>query len=244
MQSPRIGGGQLEQEIWRALKELEASVGAGSPGEPGPQGEQGPQGIQGIQGPQGIQGVKGDTGDQGPEGPQGPQGDPGEDGSGDISGAWPVGSVFISVVSTNPGTLLGFGTWTAFAAGRMLVGLNGADADFDTAEETGGVKTVTLTAAQSGLPQHTHTQNSHNHTQDAHFHTLPVGATDDTAAAFDRADAGSNTGGANATTNVGSTTATNQAATAVNQNAGPTDASQAHTNLPPYIVCYMWKRTA
>lgn len=65
-------------------------------------------------------------------------------------------------------------------------------------------------------PGHTHTQNSHNHTQNAHDHTLPVGATDDTAAAFDRADAGSNTGGANATANVGSTTAVNQAATATN----------------------------
>lgn len=223
MNPPKVGGGQLEQEMWRALKELEASVGAG---QPGPQGEPGP---------------KGNTGDQGPQGDPGVAGDDGADG--DVSACWPVGSVFLSVVSTNPGTLLGFGTWAAFGAGRMLVGFNAADTDFDTVEETGGVKTVTLTAAQSGLPQHTHTQNSHNHTQDAHAHTLPVGATDDTAAAFDRADAGSNTGGANATTSVGSTTATNQAATAVNQNAGPTDASAAHTNMPPYIVVYMWKRT-
>jgi hypothetical protein len=68
-------------------------------------------------------------------------------------------------------------------------------------------------------PGHTHVQNAHNHTQDAHTHTLPVGATDDTAAPFDRSDAGTNASGANATTASGSTAATNQAATAVNQSA-------------------------
>jgi microcystin-dependent protein len=160
------------------------------------------------------------------------------------SEAFPVGSVFIAVVSTNPGTLLGYGTWSAFAAGRMLVGFNAGDTDFDTVEETGGAKTVTLTAAQSGLPQHTHLQNAHTHVQDAHSHTIPVGATDDTSAPFDRADAGTNTGGANATTATGTTPAVNQNATAVNQNAGPSDAAQAHNNMPPYITVYMWKRTA
>ena len=57
--------------------------------------------------------------------------------------AWPVGSVFISVVSTNPNTLLGGGTWSAIATGRMLVGIDAADVDFDTVEETGGAKTHT-----------------------------------------------------------------------------------------------------
>ena len=160
-------------------------------------------------------------------------------GGGNPLDAWPVGSVFIAVVATSPATLLGGGTWSAFGAGKMLVGRDAGDVDFDTAEETGGAKTVTLTEAQ--MPVHTHTQNSHNHTQDSHTHTLPVGATDDTAAPFDRADAGTNASGANATTASGGTVATNQAATAVNQNAG---SGTAHPNLPPYIVVYMWKRTA
>ena len=69
---------------------------------------------------------------------------------------YPVGSVYINAsVSTNPATLLGFGTWTAFGAGRVLVGLDSTDTDFDSAEETGGAKTHTLTTSE--IPSHTHT---------------------------------------------------------------------------------------
>lgn len=56
--------------------------------------------------------------------------------------AFPVGSVFIAVVSTNPGTLLGYGVWAAFGAGRVLVGYDAGDTDFNAAEKTGGAKTV------------------------------------------------------------------------------------------------------
>jgi hypothetical protein len=64
----------------------------------------------------------------------------------DLSVLYPVGSVYINAsVSTNPDTLLGFGTWAAFGAGRVLVGLDADDVDFDTVEETGGAKTHTLT---------------------------------------------------------------------------------------------------
>lgn len=76
-----------------------------------------------------------------------------------LSLAWPVGSIYCAAVDTNPATLLGFGTWTAFGAGRVMVGKDTGDADFDTLEETGGAKTVTLTEAQ--IPAHTHMQRRH-----------------------------------------------------------------------------------
>lgn len=110
--------------------------------------------------------------------------------------AWPIGSVFIAVVSTDPADLLGFGTWAAFGAGRVLVSRDAGDADFDTAEETGGAKTV-----QSSAPS-----------VDAHTMTTK-GATGAQACVSGPA----------------SHTVTPGAATSVVQ---------------PYIVVYMWKRTA
>jgi len=68
---------------------------------------------------------------------------------------YPVGSIYINAgVATNPGTLLGFGTWSAFGSGRVIVGVDSTDTDFDAVRETGGAKTHTLTVAQ--LPSHTH----------------------------------------------------------------------------------------
>ena len=68
---------------------------------------------------------------------------------------YPVGSIYINAgVATNPGTLLGFGTWSAFGTGRTIVGVDSSDTDFDTVRETGGSKTHTLTVAE--LPSHTH----------------------------------------------------------------------------------------
>jgi hypothetical protein len=68
--------------------------------------------------------------------------------------AWPVGSVFISISSTNPATSLGYGTWVAFGAGRCLVSLDAAQTEFDVPEETGGEKTHTLTTGE--MPSHSH----------------------------------------------------------------------------------------
>jgi hypothetical protein len=101
-----------------------------------------------------------------------------------LSAAWPIGSVFIAVVSTDPATLLGFGTWAAFAAGRVLVGLSGGDTDFDVVEETGGAKTVTSTgtvsqptasgAAVADHAAHTHSVTSNVTVADHAAHTHSV----------------------------------------------------------------------
>lgn len=70
-----------------------------------------------------------------------------------ILAAHPIGSIYESTDSTSPATLFG-GTWEAFGAGRVLVGLDAADSDFNTIGETGGEKAHALTAAENG--QHYH----------------------------------------------------------------------------------------
>ena len=178
----------------------------GLPGADGAAGAQGPQGIQGIQGPAGADGATGPEGPQGPQGIQGPEGP-----AGDVSGAWPIGSVFVSVVNTNPATLLGLGTWAAFGAGRVLVGLDAGDPDFDTVRATGGEKTHTLTAPE--MPSHTHTQMR-----------LPT-----------------TTGGV-----VGFTADTSMSGTpsATGVQTAATGGGGAHNNVQPFIVVYLWERTA
>ena len=129
--------------------------------------------------------------------------------------AWPVGSVFTSVVSTNPNTLLGYGTWTAFGAGRTLVGLDAGQTEFDTVEETGGSKTHTLITAE--MPSHTHTP------QGAGASLWLEGAAAGVGYVFN-ADS----------TNDGNAQFTNTS----------TGGGGSHNNLQPYLVVYFWKRTA
>ena len=79
----------------------------------------------------------------------------------DLSTVYPVGSIYMNASSgTNPATLLGFGTWSAFGGGRVLVGLTSSDEDFNTVEETGGSKTHTLTTNE--IPSHRHQINHSN----------------------------------------------------------------------------------
>ena len=81
---------------------------------------------------------------------------------------YPIGSIYTnSSDNTNPGTLFGFGTWTAFGAGRVMVGFNASNSLFDTAEETGG-------SADAVTVSHTHTATS-TVTDPGHSHTLDRG---------------------------------------------------------------------
>ena len=66
----------------------------------------------------------------------------------------PVGSIYMSTSSTNPSSLFG-GTWVAWGSGRVPVGVNTSDGNFNTVEKTGGESTHKLTVAE--MPSHTHT---------------------------------------------------------------------------------------
>ena len=161
--------------------------------------------------------------------------------------AFPVGSIFLSAVATDPAVLLGYGTWVAIGARRVLVGINAADPDFQTLGLTGGAKTVTLDIA--AMPVHGHVQDAHNHIQNSHNHVqnafAPRIINSGTAGTVgvQGASAAANANASNAATTAVNqvATAVNQAATAVNQNTG---GGGAHANLQPYLVIAIWQRTA
>jgi len=75
---------------------------------------------------------------------------------------YPVGSIFTTVTnyadSAAVVAVIGGTTWVPFGAGKVLVGLDSSDTDFDTVEETGGAKTHTLGVTE--IPAHTHTINN------------------------------------------------------------------------------------
>ena len=181
---------------------------------------------------------------------------------------YPVGSIYMSVNNTNPSNFIG-GTWVAWGAGKVPVGVNAADSDFNAAEKTGGEKTHTLTAAE--MPKHTHTGPSHTHSTPNHSHTATSGSagghTHTTKAVADvggvmvngkggLADltfvaepktassiASSSNGAHTHSITVSSGGASNTGASGTGA-TGSAGSGSAHNNLQPYITCYMWKRTA
>lgn len=145
--------------------------------------------------------------------------------------AHPVGSIYTSVSNTNPAGFLG-GTWVAFGAGRTLIGVDSLQTEFDTVEETGGDKEVSLVAAN--LPRHKHGMN--------HGHQSRSTSTDGgSTLAFRRSDNTSvATGGGMVENFTGNT-----AATIIDTSDTELPATVTPVNkLPPYVTVYFFKRTA
>lgn len=168
------------------------------------------------------------------------------------SALFPVGAIYMGTVSTNPATLLGFGTWTALAAGRMLMGAG--DAGYPAGTTGGSANaivvshshTVTGTAASGG-------SHAHGVTDPTHTHLRVSGGGSEAVLRND--SGGGQSFGAGPFLSQTQTT-TNASATGISINA---DGAHTHTvsgttstdgvsatnaNLPPYLVVYMWQRTA
>lgn len=131
---------------------------------------------------------------------------------------FPVGSTCIRTDSVNPGTIYG-GTWSVYAAGKMLVGVDLSDTDFNSAGKTGGSKDHThgLTNAVAAI----------NLNAIGNFTELQQNAPSDYTITGYRPIGTLTPGGGNSS--VG---------TAL---IGNTDSKSL---LPPYVTCYMWQRTA
>lgn len=83
---------------------------------------------------------------------------------------YPVGCIYESTSSTNPSTLFPGTTWSSFGQGKMLVGLDPNDSDFNSTSDTGGSKTVTLTEAQ--MPSHDHDDTFATSGAGSHSHSV------------------------------------------------------------------------
>ena len=141
-----------------------------------------------------------------------------------LAAMYPVGSIYTNAsVSTNPATLFGFGTWSAFGEGRVAIGNGGGF----TAGATGG-------SADAIVVSHTHTatttstDSGHTHTYNQPTSKLPQSGSD-TQCYVSAGSTSTGTGYANIT----SSTTVNSAGS-----------SGTNANLQPYVVVYMWKRTA
>jgi hypothetical protein len=143
---------------------------------------------------------------------------------------YPVGSIYTNATSsTNPATLIGFGTWTAFGAGKVMVGLDSGDATFSTVGNTGGSKDAITVS-------HTHTATS---TDAGHTHTTSFSIVNDF-------NAPQNFKGISYSDDqTGTTTITTSSGTAsISTSIASTGSSGTNANLMPYVVVYCWKRTA
>jgi microcystin-dependent protein len=145
--------------------------------------------------------------------------------------------------------------------GDVPVGFSSGDSDFGTLLGTGGVKSVTLTGAQSGVAAHNHTASAGNDDTD-HSHSGSTGtvsadhahyiqftettdSTGDTAGRYDSSSAASQGTQTYYTSGIltnhthsfgtGGRSAFHAHPITVN-NATAANASAAHTNLQPYIV--------
>lgn len=132
---------------------------------------------------------------------------------------YPVGSIYSNIsASTNPATLFGFGTWVALE-GVTIIGRSSTDSTFGTAGATGGSKDAIVVS------------HTHSITDPGHSHSYKTNSVLD-------ADNGSGPNTMASPTTQTSGTAT----TGISINS--TGSSATNANLPPYVVAYVWKRTA
>lgn len=140
---------------------------------------------------------------------------------------YPIGAIYISTLSTNPADLLGFGIWSSFGAGRVLVGYDGSDAAFNAGEKIGGAQAF---------------NNSHYH--NASDLRAAIGAVNSNAGSIGYQAAGAISG----VSYTYAISSGNISISHINHSTpvyGTTDSQQSGSQslLQPYITVYTWRRT-
>ncbi len=148
---------------------------------------------------------------------------------------YPVGSIYMNAnVSTNPATLLGVGTWERFGRGRVIVSQS-TDSRFNSVRETGGSYTHVLDDDEVPVRDHSHLvfDNSSSNGDNGDISSSYVGSHYWNAGSesynIRRTSRGSGASKANA---------------GLTSNPTTNPSVSAHNNIQPYIVAYVWRRTA
>ena len=169
-----------------------------------------------------------------------------------LQAMYPVGSVYINAaVTTNPATLLGFGTWVTVGDGKVIVNQDAGDASFDVMGETGGSKdaiAVSHTHTFSGTTGNMSANATHTHTitDPGHTHT-DTSVTGGGSVNFNGGGWANLTGStttSSSTTGITISSASTEHTHTVSGTTASAGASGTNANLMPYVVVKMWKRTA
>lgn len=166
-----------------------------------------------------------------------------------LQALYPIGSIYSSTVSTNPNTLFGFGTWVAYAAGRVMIGNGGG---FSAGATGGSADAITVS--------HSHTASSsfsgsalagHSHTATDSGHTHGIAYSGVLGFSGGGGYGGTAFGGAvnqatqSGTANVSiSSVSAGTPAGSVSTTVDSAGSSGTNANLQPYVVVYIWNRTA
>lgn len=136
----------------------------------------------------------------------------------------PVGSIVITTVAQSPELVFG-GTWITWGSGRVPVGVDKAQEEFETVEKTGGEKSHWLSIHET--PSHTHALEPNGSA-----YSFAWGASKGNVHVQANAVGGASPSGSN------------YLYTRQNEwnQTGASGSTQPHNNLQPYITCYMWKR--
>lgn len=144
-----------------------------------------------------------------------------------VDAIYPVGSIYISTNSTNPGTLFG-GTWTALE-NRFLVGAG----DLYTAGAEGGEATHTLSIEE--MPAHVHYPKGADASANGNWCYTAIQNRSQHSGTYPLQSGEGKYG-------FGSNDGYSDLYLAFS--SGSAGGGVAHNNMPPYLSVYMWERTA
>lgn len=152
-----------------------------------------------------------------------------------VDAVYPVGSIYMSVNNTNPGTLFG-GTWAQIEDTFLLA----AGQNF-TAGDTGGEASHTLTEQELPVIEESITlRNFHNTTNNSSVGVMVgTGTTGSVNSNYDIKASGESSSGLNRI-NCSGVTASDTCTRYTRSFGG----GQSMPIMPPYLAVYVWQRTA